>query len=341
MTLEHHANERSVLKQAGNPRKVTACFSTLCLLALGFIPRAGAEESVLQELRQAMAESLKVRVEHEEKITPAADNKPPVNSESWTFHAGLARAMVRYSRYLNRPPDFTGNYPSLPNSDTGIGLDGGAFGNWYRGNAIRVIINDKDIFAGQPATKIEWREGDNGHLRLEWELEEGRSVALNFAVPDDGHAVCLCIDLALNALKVNSLNIQLTCYPGGFGPAYGIPSHRWVSTAQNQAEVPQDFSAKVFPKISFDANGSWIFYADKFENRGSLGLVVLPEEKSAGEIALSSYGVGTILNYPPETRQIHLSFRAYSIVNDAARKLFVESVNEERERLKSASLWQQ
>lgn len=318
-----------------------ACFSLLCLLASGFIPRARAEAPVLQELRQVMAESLKVKIEHEEKITPAADNKPPFKSESWTLHTGLARPTVRYGRYLNRPPDFTGGYPSLPNSDTGIGFDGGAWGNWYRGNAMRVLVNDRDIFAGQPATKIAWHEGENGRLRLVWELEEGRSVTLNIVVPEDGHAMYALLDLSLPEMKVDSVKVWVNCYPGGYGPAYGLPSHRWVMTASNQSEVPKYFAAKEFPKVPIAESDSWVFYADRLANNGALGLVVLPEEKPSGEVALSNYGVGTTLNYPPETRQIHLGFQAYSIVNDAARKLFVDSVAEEMNRLRSLALWRQ
>ncbi|MBI3920796.1 MAG: hypothetical protein HY318_05200 [Armatimonadetes bacterium] len=300
-----------------------------------------AEEPILQELRQLMADSLKVKIEHEEKIAPGADNKPPCKSESWTFHAGLARPVVRYGRYLNRPPDFTGSYPSLANSDMGIGFDGGAFGNWYRGNALRVFINDRDIFAGQPATKIEGREGENGRLGLVWELEERRSITLNIFVPEDGHAMYALLDLSLPGLKVDSIKAWVNCYPGGYGPAYGLPSHRWVTTAGNQAEVPEDFAAKEFPKVPITEDDAWIFYADTLENSGSLGLVVLPEEKVSGEVSLSSYGVGTTLNYPPETRHIHLGFFAYSIVNEAARRSFVNGIKEEMDRLRSVAILQQ
>jgi hypothetical protein len=234
----------------------------------------------------------------------------------------------------------------------GLGFDGGAWGNWYRGNALRVIINGRDLFAAQPATKVEWQEGDNGRLRLVWELEEGRSLTLNLIVPEDGHAIYARIDYRpiaeiahrpspiAHPSPVDSLQVQLMAYPGGYGPAYQLPSHRWVSTARQEAEVPKDYADKEFPKVSFTAEDAWIFYADKLVDDGSLGLLVRPEEGPSGEIRLSSYGVQTLLNYPPETRHIHLGFYAYNVVNATARRIFVDSVNAELEALRRHSSWQ-
>jgi hypothetical protein len=298
-----------------------------------------AQESDLEMVRQRMGDAFDVKIEHEEKVEPGTDDKPPLKRESWAFRAGVVRPMVRYSRYLNGPPDFAGNYPSLANSDMGLGFDGGAWGNWYRGNALRVLVNGQDLFAAQPAAEVEWQEGDNGRLRLIWELEEGRSLTLNLIVPEDGHAIYAHLEIA-NPARVDSLQVQLMAYPGGYGPAYQLPSHRWVSTARQEAEVPKDYADKEFPKVSFTAGDAWILYADKLVDDGSLGLLVRPEEGPSGEIRLSSYGVQTLLNYPPETRHIHLGFYAYNVVNAAARRLFVDSVNAELEALRRHSSWQ-
>jgi hypothetical protein len=312
-----------------------------------------AQDSDLEALRRAMGHEPDVRVEHEEKTTPAADGKPPLKSEAWTFRTGVLSPMVRYSRYLNRPPDFTGgpesapagpesasaSYPSLPNSDTGLGFDGYAWGNWYRGNAIRVLVNGRDVLAAQPATAVEWREGGSGFLRLVWEAGGGTSLSLSVLVRPDADGIYLRAELSPPGVRVDSLQVQLTGYPGGYGPAYGLPSHRFVATAHREGDVPADQTGKESPKLPFTAGESWVYYADRLADTGSLGLVVLPEEKPSGEVRLSSYGIQTVLSYPPGTRDVHLGLHAYTIVNSSARQLFSEAVPTDLEALRTLSFW--
>ena len=128
--------------------------------------------------------------------------------------------------------------------------------------------------------------------------------------------------------------MHLTGYPGGFGPAYGLPSHRCVQTAGASAQVPRDYAAKEFPKVPFPTEDAWAFTSDRIENRGSLGLVALPEEKPAGEIRASNYGVATVLTYPPDTRRVRLGFYAFEVTNDAALALLLVGLALERAALR-------
>ena len=295
-----------------------------------------SQEKELEELKKIMGD-FKIKIEHKSEDKKEAD-KPPFRRESWTFMTGVLNPKVNYNRFLNQPPDFSGKYPSLANSDTGIGFDGGAFGNWYRGNCVRIIINGRDIMAERTADVVEHKEGENGYLRFVWKLEAGGTVTLNITVPGDGTAIYARVDLAPGGLKIDSFQMRLTCYPGGFSPAYGIPSHRWVMTAKNEEDIPKDFKkeeGKDYPRIPVTADEVWIFYADKLQSSGSLGLVFLPEEKPSGQVRMSSYGQSTELNYPPDTRQVHLAFYAFGIGNEAAKKLLVDSLAEELEILRS------
>ena len=309
--------------------------ATLAILASPLA--AFADETA--ELKAMLADELRVRIAHEEQLTPAAGGKPPLKGESWTFHAGLARPVVRYSRYLNRPPDFTGNYPALANPDMGLGFDGGPWGYWYRGNALRVLIDGRDVFAAQPATRLEWREAENGYLRLVWDLEQGGRLTCTLVVPADGQVLYARLDLAPGNRPVEKLAIALTCYPGGFGPAYGLPSHRSVSTARQTAEVPRNFAGKEFPKMKVSADESWLFYEDKWTQSGALGLLLVPAEHPAIEVALSNYGIGTTLTFPGDTRQVHLAFHAYAVTNASARSLFVAGADAERSVLQTLAFW--
>ena len=280
----------------------------------------------------AAGEFRKVHIEHEANTTEGQDKAPPRQSDRWHF-GGPSGIMIGYNRYLNQPPHFTGQHPALANYDMGVGFDTGAFANWYRGNAIRVLINGADIFAQKPARQLETKEGSNGYLRMVWELDKGGELILNFTVPEDGHAIYARVDIVPGELSIKDIQVRLNCYPGGFGPKYKQPSHRRVVTAKGKWEVPPDFKPspeKPFPEAPFEKGAEWIFYADKLQSAGSLGLLIDKEECPSGRVRMSGYGQRTELNYPADTRQIHLAFYAFETENKTSREAFISSLDGER-----------
>lgn len=318
------------------------CVMSMLSVLVGALVSAGAHASDLDAVKALIGE-IKVRIEHQEKLDRAADaTKPPRKSESWRFKAGGIDPTVLYARYLNLPPDFTGTYPSLATHDMGIGLDGGAFGYWYRGNAIRMVLDGKDILAERPATRIETQESANGHIRLIWELERDRRVVLNFTVPKDGRAVFARVDIDPGTSPTKRIEVKLNCYPGGFGPAYGLPSHRCVKTAKAAGDVPKDFvrtTEKGFPVVPLPAGEEWVLYGDKLTNSGSLGLLVNRDENLSGQVNLGSYCIVTSLVYPQDTRRIHLAFFAYSLENESAERAFLAKLDKERAALTTIPFW--
>jgi len=315
---------------------LTAVF--LVLLVHGF-SSAGTESSdSLDALKKVMKDDLKVKIKHETKLKEGTETVPPMQSDSWQFNTGVSAPMVRYTRFLNRPPHFNGKYPSLAGHDMGIGFDGGSFGNWYRGNVLRLLVNDRDIFAAAPTDLIETEEGSNGHLSFIWELEKEGRVSLNITVPEDGHAVFARLDLSLPGIDVNSVQVRLNCYPGGYGPACKLPSHRWAFTAGQSSDVPNDFKASAdnpYPVLPVTVDNDWVFYADKLQSKGSLALLLNRQEGANGVVRMSNYCQVTVLDYPVESRRIHLGFYAFDIENEAAAKLFASSLDKEREVLES------
>jgi hypothetical protein len=291
---------------------------------------------------RALIGEIKVSIRHTAERTEAKEGRPPLQSESWVFTAGGVNPTVHYGRYLNQPPDYTGNFPSLPNGDLGIGLDGGPFHYWYAGNTLRVLLDGRDVFAEQPAQHSETKEGADGHLRLIWELAQQRRVVLHVVVPRDGRAVFAGLDIEPGAVALKQLEVRLLAYPGGFGPAYGMPSHRYAKAASAGAEVPPGFKASPdtpHPVLTLAAGDDWIFYGDKRCSSGALGLLLNRAEQPAGRVSLSNYGVTTILTYPAATRQLRLGFFAYSLENDAAETTFRNALDSERQALRNLPGW--
>jgi hypothetical protein len=317
---------------------------TIALLSLliALMPLGATRADDLDTIRALIGEP-RVKIEHRKDLVPSADAaKPPRQRDSWTFVAGGVNPTVCYSRYLNRPPDFTGTHLSLVGPDMGVGFDGGPFAHWYRGNAIRVLLDGRDLLAAAPASRMEMREATDGHLRLIWEGERARRLTLSFIVPRDGRAVFARLEVEPGETPVERLEVRLTAYPGGFGPAYNLPSHRYARTAQGLAEVPPDFRQSgdhPFPVLPLAPGGDWIFYGDRLCTSGSLALLLNADEQPSGEVKLSNYGVSTSLEYPAHTRRIHLAFFAYSLENTPAEQAFASELGQERAGLKSIPCW--
>jgi len=318
------------------------CTRSVLSAALCLLLCFGARADDLDAIRALIGE-IKVSVEHESELVKSPDAaKPPLQSDAWRFVAGGVNPTVRYSRYLSRPPEFTGTHPSLANPDMGIGLDGGPFGNWYRGNAIRLLLDGHDVFAERPANRLESKEGPQGHLLLLWELEAGRRVALCFTVPRDGRAVFCRIGIEPGETPISGLEVRLTAYPGGFGPAYGLPSHRFVRTTSAAARVPPGFAPTAeqpFPVVPLTEADDWVLYGDGECSSGSLALLMSRDEGPTGHVDLSNYGVMTSLTYPPNTRYIRLGFYAFSTENDPAQRSFLAGLAGERAALATVPFW--
>jgi len=216
----------------------------------------------------------------------------------------------------------------------GIGFDGGSFGNWYRGNAIRVLVDGVDITAAKPADEIEAEEGDKGYLRMVWGLDKGGKIVLNFIVPEDGSGIYCRIEIVSEGGGIkNGVQIRLTCYPGGFAPAYGFPSNRYLVTSKGEWDVPQDKKSD-FPVVTLDSETDWVFYGDRLQSKGSLGLLFDSRGLSSGRVRMSSYGQITELEYPADTKNVYLAFYAFETENGVALDMFKSSLERNRRRLK-------
>jgi len=297
-----------------------------------------AETSALDKVKKA-ADKLAMAIERTEETKKDEDGiKPLFKNESWIFDCDAMKPVIHYKRFLNDDS----KHPSLINTDMGIGLDGGAFGNWYHNNCIRLLLGGEDIMAKQIASKIESKSDQQGYLRFSWELNDGNRLVLSFAVPEDGHAIYARVDLqgaSVASASADPLDVQLMCYPGGFGPYHNQPSHRYVQTAKAKNEVPPEHEGEEFPNIPVTAGESWVFYADKLVRAGSLGLLFVPSEKLTGEVKMSNYGQITLLRYPPQTTSCRLAFFAFELEMDNARGMFSKIAGDELAALKTMRFW--
>lgn len=257
---------------------------------------------------------LKAEVEIERAAEEAPDG---VKTDRWRF---LVRDPV-YLQYRRMP-----EAPFLPNADFGVGIGGGGgFSNWYPNNTIRVIINDQDVFSYTAAKSIEYVEGEEGKLRFTWEKDgdPNNKVILDWSISEEGKGIFARIDVSSFA-SASSIQVQITCYPGGFAPAEGMESQRVITTKDEEVQATD---STILPLTE---GQSWLFYSDNIADKGSLGLLLNADERASGEIRMSRYQQTTILNYPTGSRVIHLGFFAFLTPNATAKENFLSIIEEQK-----------
>jgi hypothetical protein len=298
-------------------------------------------ESDLSSLKKLMPGPL-VKVVVKSTVDPANQGKPPFASDNWVFNCSGVEREIHYSRFLNQKPEFDGTYPSLTPSDMGIGFGSGPFSYWYYNGAIRVLINGVDVMAAKRADVVEYRSGNRGDLRLVWNLEGGGRLTLYFVVPSDGRAIYAAVEPFLPNKPNAKIQVTLVCYPAGFGPTYGAPSIRSVTTQHSRVVVPRGFKASdknPFPTLTISPKDDYIFYADDYDGTGSLLLTVPPSDWSGGKVSASNYGQATTLEMRPGTKLARLGFYASGMQNASAKAYFLQILPQELKILSNIKFW--
>jgi|GEM_PF-2487514 len=298
-------------------------------------------ESDLDILKKLMPGPL-VKAEVKSNIDPASQGKPPFASDNWIFNCSGVEREIHYNRFLNQKPEFDGTYPSLTPSDMGVGFGGGPFSYWYYNGAIRVLIDGVDVMAAKRADVVEYRSGSRGDLRLVWNLGDGGRLALYFVVPSDGRAIYTAIEPYLPNKPKAKIQVTLVCYPAGFGPTYGAPSIRSVTTQHSRVIVPRGFKGSdknPFPTLTISPKDDYIFYADDYDGTGSLFLALPPSDWSGGKVSASNYGQATTLEMRSDTKMARLGFYASGIQNASAEAYFLQILPQELKILSNIKFW--
>jgi hypothetical protein len=255
----------------------------------------------------------RLTIERESKRKPPAKPNQPVHaSDVFKVATDLGAFQVQYSRYLNAPP-------ACRTSDMGLGIPG-LGRHWYRGNTIRVLLDDQDVVARVAADAVQTCEQvGRARFRFLWKLEQA-DVAIHVLVVN-GRSEGF-VEVAITPHRpLKRVGVNLLCYPGGYGPAYGHPSRRLARTPAAEIAVASGQKARV---LGLPRACPWVWFADRdlqdhgLYNTGGVGLVLLPEDKAKGKVTVSSYGVYTRLTYPGSQTRVRLALVEYPGPNAAA-----------------------
>lgn len=300
-------------------------FFMLCAVSM-----ASFAQSPLDQIKGMAKDSAKVQVTLKEKKNEAKKGQPPMKTDRYLFKTPGNSVGVNYTYFLNQPPDFNGKFPAVTGSN-GIGLDGKSFINWYYGGMIHIYLNNTfDVLTTKPA-KVTTVGGKNGNIEFVWDFKKNSKVTMQLVIPPEGNRVYarISFDVPPEDMKVNSIKITLVSYPGGFGPAYKLPSHRaFLLSDGNTGEIKP--GEKQVLRGIIPNEDPWMFTYDKLQKKGSLGLLLEKNAQSKYEYALGSYGTSYTLTYPGATKTVNLGFYAFETINDSAMQNFKKRIGSDR-----------
>lgn len=286
-----------------------------------------ADEDPMAAIESSVKEAAKIQYKNTRRIVEGSAKVPMKRRDSYSFKSTAGEQFIYYNRYMNQPPQFTGKHPSL-GPEMGVGFGERSFSNWYGNDCIRVMIDKTDIMQLSPA-KVTHREDEAGHLTMVWDMKNGRSLTLDFYVFPENDRIYVRGTLKLPGLPVENVQVRLRCFPGGFGPAYNIPSNRYFKADCNVSGEAFARAEKKTLKMKLDPNGKWIFLADRLQKKGSVALLFDPNEEGNFMLSHSYYGSTIELNYPGDVRTFHLALYAHEIQNDPAFAKFMARIEKD------------
>lgn len=283
-----------------------------------------------------------VAINEQIDMTPSVDlAKPAMKVNRYIFDTSWGPFEVGYSRYLNSSVQWQGKYGASINSDMGLGIPGYDW-NWYRGNTLRVKVDGNDIIALKDADTVDWQDGDSiiARWRGVWKTDHGNMLI--YIVVIDGLDTAL-VEVEFDGIA-ETIELLLTCYPGGMGPAYGHASLRSVEAGGQTVEVG---TGQYGEQMQILAGVSEIFYSDRWSethgmgSSGACGLYFLSDTISSGTIDVGSYVVTTHLCLHKDSKVARFALTGYEVPNSLARKCFFDSRSEIKRLLKTTQFYKE
>ena len=300
------------------------------LAGIAFLAGLSAADDPMAEI-MAVTQKNSVTVKEKQIDTKGTDKIPVKRRSVFTFKTSAGERQIIYNRWLNNQPDFKGKHPSL-NWEAGVGFGGGLFSYWYGNNTIRVFINESDVMAKSPA-EVKFADGEQGVLTLTWDLGSKRTLVLDFRVMPENNRVYCQIRMDLKDMNVKSIRVNLRGYPGGFAPAYKMPSERY-GVADKDITCAMVKNKSVHYTLA--PEGQWAFSGDKIAKNGAIAAIFDPVgAQGKATMKISYYEGGFSLTYPGTVRKIDLGLYAFTQQNDVALAAFRARVAKDMQEIKT------
>jgi len=200
-------------------------------------------------------------------------------------------------------PSHDGKHPC---SEGNFGMPSPSSANWYWGGFLRVMVNGSDATVCDLRDVRVLERGPRGSFQVIWAHPDADVGLRLMMLGGENHVDADVVWKPREGATVQSISLQLTCYPSFFTAARHRQGERHCRTPRIDQKEPS--TVEVQP-----GEDTFLYYYDavfdvaKGEGDGPCAVVLDPAGIAGGSVSIGNYAVQTTLNLKPEAGQARLA----------------------------------
>lgn len=273
--------------------------------------------------------------------TPSAKAVEPVrvhdegfqtNSATWECTPGhiiqkrritLDSGVRRYTFLISgcQDPSHEGKHPC---AEGNFGMPEPINGNWYWGGFFRVFVNGLDATICDTRDLSVIEQGSRGQFQIIWSHPNAEVGLRLLLLPEGNHVLAHLVWRPVRGAVIESVKVQLTCYPSFFTAARNRNGERHCRTPRIDQQEPTTL------ELEPDAD-TYLYYYDavfdvaKGEGDGPCAALVSPFGVRGGRVVIGSYAVQTELDLKPEVGEARLAFYDFAGLTNSQAEEYLTS----------------
>jgi len=242
-----------------------------------------------------------------------------VRKQRITLDSGLRKYTFLVSGCQD--PSHEGKHPC---SEGNFGMPDPISGNWYWGGFFRVLVNDVDATVCDLKDLRVTEPGPRGAFQTVWAHPDAEVGLRLLLLPGGNHVLANLVWKPTAGATIDSVRVQLTCYPSFFTAARNRAGERHCMTPRIDQTEPTTLELQ-------PESDTWLYYYDavfdvaKGEGDGPCAALVGPEGVQGGRVEIGGYAVQTHLDLKPEAGDARLAFYDFSGLTNAAAEAYLRA----------------
>jgi len=252
------------------------------------------------------------------------DGGTQLNDATWECVAGhsIAKRKItldsgarRYTFQISgcQDPSHEGKHPC---AEGNLGMPEPVADNWYWGGFLRVLVNGTDATVCDIRDLRVTEQGSRGAFQIVWSHPDAEVGLRLLMLPGGNHVLADFVWKPTPGVAVQSIGLQLTCYPSFFTAARHRQGERHCRTPRVDQAQPTTLTLD-------PAQDTYLYYYDAVfdvaagEGDGPCAALVAPAGVAGGRVLIGDYAVQTELDLKPEAGEARLAFYDFAGLTNA------------------------
>ena len=252
------------------------------------------------------------------------DGGPKLNAATWECTAGhqiqkrqltIDSGAVRYSFSICGCTD-PSHGDQHPCSEGIFGMPTPSRANWYAGGFMKILINGADatLYGASDVRVLE--TGDRGSFQVVWAHPDAEVGMRMMMLPGGNHVLTDLTWRPREGKTVETVALQLICYPSYFTTFNHRDGDRHVMTPGTDVVQPESFDLVA-------EQDTWLYYYDtifdvaKGEGDGPCAMAIDPPALAGGRVSIGAYGTSTRIDLKPEPGGARVAFYDFTGLTNA------------------------